>query len=109
MKYLVIILALIVLAASAYWAFARTAQGPMDAAAGPAAPASAAVPADGTYTVLSEESRVSWAGKKPLIDGYVNTGSIAISEGTVTVAGEEATGAFTLDLDTLSVSATPTK
>lgn len=63
----------------------------------------------GTYTVDSERSIVNWAGKKPLIDGYVNSGSIAVSEGSIDVGTNSATGAFTIDMDTLSVSDTPTK
>lgn len=64
---------------------------------------------DGTYRVVPEESEIRWAGQKPLIDGYVNSGSIAVESGTITVAGEEATGEFTIDMNTISVSETPTK
>lgn len=69
----------------------------------------ATVVSDGTYVILSEESTVSWAGKKPLIEGYINTGSIGVKEGTITVDGETATGTFVINMDTLSVSSTPTK
>lgn len=64
---------------------------------------------EGTYRVVAEESTVNWAGKKPLIEGYVNTGSIAVSEGVINVEEGEATGTFTIDMNTLSVSSTPTK
>lgn len=64
---------------------------------------------EGTYTVIAEESQVGWAGKKPLLEGYINDGSIAVTEGTISVMNGEATGSFTIDMDTLSVSNTPTK
>lgn len=68
-----------------------------------------AVVSDGTYEVLAAESVVNWAGQKPLIEGYINSGSIAVTSGTIAVAGDEATGSFTLDMNTLSVSGTPAK
>lgn len=64
---------------------------------------------EGTYEVVQEESSVSWAGKKPLIEGYINKGSISVTEGEISVQDGKATGTFTLDMDTLSVSSTPTK
>lgn len=67
------------------------------------------VVAEGEYVVVAEESVVNWAGKKPLIEGYINNGSIAVSEGSVSVEGETATGTFVVDMTTLSVSDTPTK
>lgn len=69
----------------------------------------AAVVAPGTYVVVPAESMVQWAGKKPLIEGYVNSGSIGLNEGTITVTDTAATGNFTIDMNTLSVSETPTK
>ncbi|HYD93416.1 MAG TPA: YceI family protein [Candidatus Paceibacterota bacterium] len=72
-------------------------------------PEGASVVTDGVYSVIPGESRVEWAGKKPLLDGYINTGSIAVSTGVITVAQKVATAEFTMDMDTLSVSATPTK
>jgi polyisoprenoid-binding protein YceI len=63
----------------------------------------------GTYTIRSEESVVGWAGKKPLIDGYVNDGSIAVTSGEVVIGETGVTGTITLDMNTLSVSGTPAK
>ena len=63
----------------------------------------------GTYAVVQDQSTVRWAGRKPLIDGYINSGSIAISEGSIDVEDNAATGMFTIDMTTLSVSETPTK
>lgn len=64
---------------------------------------------EGTYIVQADESVVYWAGKKPLIDGYVNSGSIGVTAGTIEVTDGSATGVFSIDMDTLSVSKTPTK
>jgi polyisoprenoid-binding protein YceI len=72
-------------------------------------PGARVVPGNGMYAVIPAESSVGWAGKKPLIEGYINAGSIAVTEGTIEVAGTRATGSFTIDMDTLSVSSTPTK
>lgn len=67
------------------------------------------VVSDGSYAVQVEESTMQWAGKKPLIEGYVNSGSFALKDGNITVADDSATGMFTIDMNTLSVSETPTK
>ncbi len=67
------------------------------------------VVADGTYIVDTAQSKVSWAVGKPLIEGYINSGSIGLKDGTITVAAPTASGTFTIDMDTISVSATPTK
>lgn len=72
-------------------------------------PSGASMVTEGSYLVNAEESRVEWAGKKPFVEGYINTGSIAVTGGSITVVGQEASGEFSLDMDTLSVSATPTK
>jgi len=92
-----------------YFAFASMSKEEVSAPTPSASEAERRVVSDGTYQVVSEESEVGWAGKKPLLEGYVNDGSIAVSVGTVTVAGESATGSFTIDMNTLSVSNTPTK
>lgn len=63
----------------------------------------------GSYTVVPEESTIRWAGKKPLIEGYVNTGSFSLTGGSIAVRDAEATGEFVIDMNTLSVSDTPTK
>lgn len=64
---------------------------------------------EGEYVVQADQSNVTWAGKKPLIDGYVNSGAIAVTVGSISVGTETATGEFTVDMNTLSVSDTPTK
>lgn len=64
---------------------------------------------DGAYSVDASESIVNWAGKKPLIDGYTNSGTIEITEGTIDVSGQTATGEFIIDMDTLHVGLTAKK
>lgn len=63
----------------------------------------------GTYTVSPEQSEFRWAGQKPLIDGYVNSGTIALSEGSISVGENEATGTFTLDMNSIHVGLTAQK
>ncbi len=65
--------------------------------------------ADGTYALIPAESTFTWSGKKPLIDGYINTGSIAFQEGIVTVSGGGVSGTVTLDMNTLVALGTPKK
>ncbi len=65
--------------------------------------------AQGEYTVDTTDSVVNWAGKKPLISGYTNSGTIKLTEGTITVADDTATGSFTIDMETLLVGLTATK
>lgn len=64
---------------------------------------------DGEYVVNTESSTFLWAGQKPNLEGYINSGSIALSDGEIVVSGEQASGSFTIDMDTLSVSDTPKK
>ncbi len=63
----------------------------------------------GEYVVQTDESIVNWAGKKPLIEGYVNSGSIGVKGGSISVGADASVGTFTIDMNTLSVSKTPTK
>lgn len=64
---------------------------------------------DGSYEIQTEQSSVSWAGKKPLIEGYINNGSLGVSGGNITVVAGAVTGVIKIDMNTLSVSNTPTK
>lgn len=64
---------------------------------------------DGMYAVLTEQSKVNWAGKKPLLEGYINNGSLAVAAGQINMVNGAVTGSFVIDMDTLSVSNTPTK
>jgi polyisoprenoid-binding protein YceI len=71
--------------------------------------ASGEVVPQGTYTVDTARSDMTWAGKKPLIDGYINSGTIGLSSGTMTVGEGTATGSFTIDMNTIQVGLTATK
>jgi polyisoprenoid-binding protein YceI len=70
---------------------------------------SATAIAPGTYAVAANESSFAWAGKKPLIDGYTNSGTIDVSVGTIVVDQQKARGTFTLDMNTLHVGLTAKK
>lgn len=63
----------------------------------------------GTYTVDVTESTVRWAGQKPLVEGYINAGALALSGGDFTISEEAVNGSFAIDMNTLSVSETPKK
>ena len=63
----------------------------------------------GSYAVDTEKSIVNWSGKKPLIDGYINTGEISLSEGSIEVLENDATGSFVIAMDTLTVGLTAKK
>src|SRR3989344_1425176 len=95
--------ALAVIALGAYYLLVSPVEAPTDTAALEGATA----PADGTYTIVPEESVVHWAGKRPLIEGYVDAGTVGISGGTITIADGTVTGSFTIDMTTLAVGSTP--
>lgn len=64
----------------------------------------------GAYEVDPTRSTITWAGKKPLLEGYINSGTLGITGGEIMVVeNETATGEFTIDMNTLSVGSTPTK
>lgn len=69
----------------------------------------ATVPTDGSYTVSASESTFAWAGAKPLIEGYVDSGTIALKDGSITIASSTATGSFAIAMDTLQVGLTAKK
>ncbi|MEK7579218.1 MAG: YceI family protein [Patescibacteria group bacterium] len=63
--------------------------------------------ANGTYTLDTEESLITWTGKKPLVLGYEDTGTFAIKSGTVKVSdGVVVSGEFFIDMDSLVVTKT---
>ena len=64
---------------------------------------------DGEYVINVEASKVNWAGKKPLVEGYINSGTLALSAGTVSVLDGSAVGEFSIDMNSLSVFETPKK
>jgi polyisoprenoid-binding protein YceI len=98
----------LVLAGLAWFFFgAKTASSPTEENAANTTVKETVVP--GTYTVDTASSKVTWSGKKPLIDGYINSGTIGLKEGTLSFSGEAATGSFTFDMNTIQVGLTAKK
>jgi polyisoprenoid-binding protein YceI len=64
---------------------------------------------NGLYKIDVASSVVNWAGKKPLIDGYVNSGTLSLTEGTINIGETETSGSFTIDMRTLKVGLTAKK
>lgn len=57
---------------------------------------------DGAYTLDTERSIMRWAGRKTLIPGYEDTGTIGFSSGAVVVeSGAVASGEFVVDMTTI--------
>lgn len=63
----------------------------------------------GSYTVIPAKSTINWSAKKPLIEGYVNSGTLGVKEGSVTVTDTEATGLLVIDMEMLDVGLTAKK
>ncbi len=63
----------------------------------------------GNYEVVPSMSIIKWSGKKPLIEGYVDSGTIPIDAGTIEVFETLAAGMFILDMNKLSVGLTAKK
>ncbi len=63
---------------------------------------------NGEYTLLTEESLISWKGTKPLLKSYIDTGTLKLKGGsTVKVAnGNIVSGDFFIDMDSLAVTST---
>lgn len=64
---------------------------------------------DGNYNLIVSESKLNWAGRKPLVEGYINSGTFDITKGAIEVEDAESTGIFEIDINTLSVSETKAK
>ncbi|MCB9815028.1 YceI family protein [Candidatus Nomurabacteria bacterium] len=64
---------------------------------------------DGSYIAMPDDSSVFWSGKKPLLDGYINTGSMEVTSGSIEVNEGVVTGELVIDMDTMSVTDTPSK
>lgn len=61
---------------------------------------------DGDYKVATS-SAIGWSGKRPLIPGYVDRGTVAVKSGDVKVEGGVITGgSFTMDMTTITAVST---
>lgn len=63
----------------------------------------------GSYVIDIDRSIVNWAGRKPLIDGYINSGTLNILSGEITGDGTMVTGSFVIDMTSLKVGLTAQK
>lgn len=71
----------------------------------PAAPEGAMAIKDGAY-MASANSSVNWEGRKPLISGYADKGTLAVKEGSATVKdGKMTEGNVVLDMKTIKATA----
>ncbi len=58
----------------------------------------------GTHQADVEESEIDWEAGKPAIAGYVHHGTFALRSGEVTLTGDQLTGEFVIDVDSLQVT-----
>lgn len=63
----------------------------------------------GVYGADTATSGVKWSAGKPLIEGYINSGTIAFKDGSITVTESAASGKFTIDMTTIKVGLTSKK
>jgi len=62
---------------------------------------------DGVYNVEVSTSTLAWTGSKTFVEGYEDTGSIALSEGSLEVVdGRLAGGSFVVDMTTIQTVST---
>jgi polyisoprenoid-binding protein YceI len=71
----------------------------------PAAPQGAKAIADGSYMVAAN-SKVTWEGRKPLVSGYADKGTLDVKEGAASVKdGKMTEGNVVIDMKTLKATA----
>jgi polyisoprenoid-binding protein YceI len=64
-------------------------------------------PEDGVYRLDTEKTQFEWEGRKKLIRGYVDRGSLSLSEGSFEVRnGTIVTGSVVFDMNTIEVGST---
>ncbi len=64
----------------------------------------------GTYVIAPKESTLHWALNKPLIEGYVNSGTIPIATSTISIAiGGALSGTISFQVKDIVVGDTPKK
>ncbi len=57
----------------------------------------------GSYNVSTTESVINWSGKRPLIEGYLDSGIVNLKNGQAIVAEDNISGNFVIDLNTIKV------
>lgn len=60
---------------------------------------------DGVYS-LSSPALISWSGDKPLVAGYTDSGLLSVKEGSLVKAGENMTGKFVFDMQSITAETT---
>jgi polyisoprenoid-binding protein YceI len=64
----------------------------------------------GEYEVLAGESMLGWSGRKPFLEGYINSGTVPVKEGSITVQSEGTiSGRFTIDMENITTGLTMAK
>lgn len=62
---------------------------------------------NGVYLLVAEDSRMTWRGRRPLIEGYMDNGTIELSAGEVVVSsGSLSSGSITADVTTITAEST---
>lgn len=61
-------------------------------------------PTAGSYAVSPEESAITWSAGKPLIAGYVHTGTLNVASGSITIGENTASGSFVIDMNSVKVT-----
>jgi polyisoprenoid-binding protein YceI len=110
-----ITIALLVLAAAvggwAWYASSQSDRGPIGAPVLSMTPSdepeSPAAFLDGVYALVTASSSMTWQGSKPLLNGYFDTGTIALKDGATTVRdGVVASGSVVVDMTSISTLST---
>lgn len=69
-------------------------------------PQDAQIVSEGDYTIILDESVVNWVGRRPLLEGYMDRGTLGLKEGTLTASNGVGTGTIVFDMNTISVGET---
>ncbi len=109
MKITYIVIALIVLGGLGWFVFGNSqpAAAPTNEQAATSTQTSAAN--GSAYSIDTTASVINWAGSKPLIPGYVDSGTLGIKEGTLSVNGASGSGTIVIDMTTVHVGSTSKK
>lgn len=106
MNKTIIWIIVIALVAVGFWYFSGD-KAPVEETTDETPEESVAVLSDGVYTLDVVQSEVAWTGSKTLIKDYYDNGRLLFTSGSVTVSdGAIATGTFTVDMGSFSVTST---